>query len=450
MGDLSKIISILLLFFSILFFSYVFYRSEIYHNGILFHYYYKYYVIASCFLIISFISFFIRKNLKINISIFFLSILIGLYIIEGYLNLKYKKFSIYKAQTGKDYDKRDRFEIFQDLKKKDPKIVVSPPVVYFNDSFNIAPLSGIANSKTIHCNENGYYSIYQSDRYGFNNPDLEWNKNVIDFLLIGDSITRGACVYEPDTISGKIKKLRMNENGILNLGQTGNGPLRIYATLREYLPLKNVKRVLWMYSEGSDLKELNEELKHQILIKYLNNKNFTQNLVSNKDKVQSLLFSELNNVEEMMRQNMLKAKRLKRNSLTIFLILTKVRIYFFESLFYNYRATNYPFSKQEFQKILRLANQLVNENKAKLYFVYLPSYSRFQLNNNNDKFMKYKEVLDIVKNLKIPIIDINKELFDKHDDPLSLFPFRETGYHNVLGYELVAKKILNKIKELEE
>ena len=242
----------------------------------------------------------------------------------------------------------------------------------------------------------------------------------------------------------------MNENGILNLGQTGNGPLRIYAALREYLPLKNVKRVLWMYSEGSDLKELNEELKHQILIKYLNNKNFTQNLVSNKDKVQSLLFSELNNVEKMMRQNMLEAKKLKRNSLTIFLILTKVRIYFFESLFYNYRATNYPFSKQEFQKILRLANQLVNENKAKLYFVYLPSYSRFQLNNNNDKFMKYKEVLDIVKNLKIPIIDINKELFDKHDDPLSLFPFRETGHYNVLGHELVAKKILNKIKELEE
>jgi len=263
-------------------------------------------------------------------------------------------------------------------------------------------------------------------------------------------MTRGACVYESDTISGKIKKLRKNENGILNLGQTGNGPLRLYATLREYLPLKNVKRILWIHTESNDLRELNEELKHQILIKYLNNKNFTQNLVSNKDKVQSLLFSELNNVEKIMRQNMLETKKLKRNSLTSFLILTKVRIFFFESLFHNYRATNLPFSKQEFQKILRLANQLINENNAKLYFVYLPTYSRFQLNNNNDKFMKYKEVIDIVNNLKIPIIDINKELFDKHDDPLSLFPFGETGHYNVLGYELTAKKILNKINELEK
>ena len=55
------------------------------------------------------------------------------------------------------------------------------------------------------------------------------------------------------------KLFKKNENGVLNLGQTGNGPLRQYATLREYLPLKKVKRVIWFYSEGNDLKELNEE-----------------------------------------------------------------------------------------------------------------------------------------------------------------------------------------------
>ena len=47
----------------------------------------------------------------------------------------------------------------------------------------IFPLSGISNSETIHCNENGYYSIYQSDRYGFNNPDKEWDSKVIEYLF---------------------------------------------------------------------------------------------------------------------------------------------------------------------------------------------------------------------------------------------------------------------------
>ena len=65
------------------------------------------------------------------------------------------------------------------------RAVVSPPPVHFTDgiNFKFAPLSGIANRKTIHCNENGYYSIYQSDRYGFNNPDKEWDQKDIEFLL---------------------------------------------------------------------------------------------------------------------------------------------------------------------------------------------------------------------------------------------------------------------------
>jgi len=101
---------------------------------------------------------------------------------------------------------------------------------------------------------------------------------------------------------------------------------------------------------------------------------------------------------------------------------------------------------KEFKKILKMANDLANENNAELYFVYLPSFSRFQLFNNNDEFMNYKEVLNIVNKLEISIIDINKELFSKHKDPLSLFPFRSHGHYNEKGYKLVAKKILDRIK----
>ena len=43
-----------------------------------------------------------------------------------------------------------------------------------------------------------------------------------------------------DVVQGK--KLDNSENGILNFGQDGSGPLIQYATLREYLPVKNVKK----------------------------------------------------------------------------------------------------------------------------------------------------------------------------------------------------------------
>ena len=64
----------------------------------------------------------------------------------------------------------------------------------------------LSNSETIHCNENGYYSIYQSDRYGFNNPDNEWDKKEIEYLLVGDSFTHGDCVNRPNDIQFCFKK----------------------------------------------------------------------------------------------------------------------------------------------------------------------------------------------------------------------------------------------------
>ena len=220
-----------------------------------------------------------------------------MYLVEGYLSITMKglKNVFYKINTGKNYDRRTSFQIYNDLKKEDPNIVVSIGPGYFilDYTTNYLPLSGISNRKTIFCNEGGYYAIYQSDRYGFNNPDEEWDKDDIEFLLVGDSYTHSACVNEPDTIGGNLRKLNNNKNAVLNLGQSGNGPLIEYATLREYLPFKNVKRVLWIYYEDTDLDELNNELNNQILVNYLKDKNFTQNLISRKQEIKKLLLKKL-------------------------------------------------------------------------------------------------------------------------------------------------------------
>ena len=64
--------------------------------------------------------------------------------------------------------------------------------------------------------------------------------------------------------------------------------------------------------------------------------------------------------------------------------------------------------------------------------------------------MHYKKVIQIVEDLGIPIIDINKKLFEKHNDSLSLFAFRKSAHYTENGYHLVAKTIFNTIKELEK
>ena len=79
--------------------------------------------------------------------------------------------------------------------------------LYVEEADVFFPLSDISNSKTVSCNENGYYQIYNSDRYGFNNPDEEWDNEIIDYLIIGDSFAKGACVNRPHDISSILRKL---------------------------------------------------------------------------------------------------------------------------------------------------------------------------------------------------------------------------------------------------
>jgi len=447
MKNIPKIISLFFLIFSVLLLIYVFYRSQIVHSGIKIDYYLKYYIIAFLFVILSFISFFIPDNLKINITIFAISTLIGLYLVEGYLvilhnpGLKLDNFLIYKNNTGKDYDKRNRYRVYLDLKKEDPNIVTIIYPSHFKNDHNLSyfPLSGLSNRKTIHCNENGYYSIYQSDRHGFNNPDEEWDKDEIEFLLIGDSFTHGACVNEPYTISGNLRKLNNNKNGILNLGQGGNGPLIEYATLREYFPVKQVKRVLWIYYEN-DITDLYDELNNQILVSYLRDKNFSQNVILRKQEIEKLLLEKFKYYKSMILTQLIKLYSVRKKIISIF---SPDSISKPDSI-----TTHTSAHLEKFKNILKLSNKLTKENNSKLYFIYLPEYKRYIDENNNSELHNYKKIIKLVRSLDIPVIDINKKLFEKHNNPLSLFSFKMTHYTEK-GYQLVAKMIFSKIQEYE-
>ena len=172
-----------------------------------------------------------RKEILKNISLIIFSILLAIYMLE----IAYSLYNIssYKHKKWAKYN-RSTYEIYMDYKNSGKDVVVSIVPLTFvstiNDEDEIFPLSGISNKLTIFCNESGYWKAYKSDRYGFNNPDKEWDKLHFDFVLIGDSYTLGTCVHEKDTIAGQLR----NKTEVLNLGYSGNGPLLEYATLREY------------------------------------------------------------------------------------------------------------------------------------------------------------------------------------------------------------------------
>ena len=139
------------------------------------------------------------------------------YRIISYLFLKpiriediHKKFS---KNEKFELDLRTRKEFYLDEKKINPEIVVSVSSDNFiSKDKKFVPLSAISNKETISCNESGQFKKYFSDRYGFNNPDKMWDKQEIDFLILGDSFAHGDCVFEENNFAGNLRKISKKYN----------------------------------------------------------------------------------------------------------------------------------------------------------------------------------------------------------------------------------------------
>jgi hypothetical protein len=430
---LKKIFSPVILTVSFFLLVYTFYKSEIINYGDQRDYYFTYYLISFLLIFFSIISFLINSKLKEYLIISTITLIISLYSFEGYLALKETKILPHKnheKKQDKKWDPRTKLEIYQDLKKINNEIVVEvSPSSYLNKNQSIFPLSGISNSETIYCNENGYYSIYQSDKYGLNNPDYEWNENEIEYVLVGDSFAHGACVNRPNDIASVLRNL--SNKSVLNFGYGGNGPLIEYATLREYLN-KNVKKVIWIYYESNDFRDLYNEIGEKILMNYLDDLTFTQNLKFRQNEINNLALKAIKKKEsDIKNENESETEYLKLKFIKFikFIKIFRTRILIFPP----------PVPTMEFKKILQMTKDLTIKNNSKLYFVYLPSIWRYKMKKKpNDDLALVK---NIVNELGIPFIDINKEVFEKEDNPLRLFPSEHYVHYNVEGYKKVGETI---------
>jgi hypothetical protein len=384
------------------------------------------------------------KNKLINITLCLISLITSFYILELIIFFLITK-NISTNLNKLNFDTRSRAEIFFDLKKKNHDVVLSVyPYVFLEDqNQSIFPLSGISNKQTIFCNENGYYAIYNSDRYGFNNPDKIWDNQKIDYLIVGDSFAQGMCVNEPENFSGNLKK--MTQKNIINLGMSGNGPIREFATIKEYMPIKKPKIVLWFYFEGNDLTDIDDEVKNNILSKYFVNSTFTQDLRNKQNiidkKLSKKMFEKLN--EDYETRQVINYSYYLR-----FLKLYSIRNYL-ESLVSIKKSKN-PNQEDvnKLKKILISSKKFIEDDHgAKLYFIYLPTYIRYSnsIKNNNDNLFLYGEVKKIVKELNINFIDVNKDVISVSKQPLSFFPFGMNGHYSVYGYKTISEFIAKNI-----
>ena len=380
---------------------------------------------------------------KSYIYIILFSIFCSVYLFE----LTFEFFKPIKLLSNLDpnYDHRSKIEVIEDFQKNGievypntfPNLFLESNGLIHNNS-KIFPLSTVSNKRVLWCKENGFWLSYKTDKYGFNNSP-EVYKEKIDIILTGDSFTEGACVLPNQSIASNLNK---NNMIALSIGKGSNGPLTEYAALREYAIHLKPKIVLWVYYIN-DLKDLQSELKSNILKNYLNDDEFSQNLIKRQNEIDTSVLNYMKTqIDNLKNENSFK-NRIKN---VITLNRSKKFIYRFirQSPYVKIDNKKYNINEnlKEFKKIIKKANNLVSSWGGKMYFVYLPSYTRYASNIEDKNRLK---ILKIINELKIELIDIHEEVFKNHQDPLSLFPYRINNHYNSEGYKLLSDAIFKKI-----
>ena len=188
----------------------------------------------------------------------------------------------------------------------------------------------------------------------------------------------------------------------------------------------------------NDFQELKLEKQSKFLKNYLNDKNFSQNLVDKQKIVDELIKNQIFNLSSK------KIREYKKSKIIKFLFLNKLRYQI--SLIKLKKKIDNDFSEEKiiFKKLLYQMKNFLNKNNSDLILLYLPSYDVIK---NKKQYENYDFIKNLSKEMKIKFIDIREEIFKKEQNPLKLFPFELNGHYNVEGYKKVAETIYKFTKD---
>ncbi len=313
------------------------------------------------------------------------------------------------------------------------------------DGREVIPLGSVSNRVTLLCNEGGQWIDYRSDSRGFNNTDETWRLNHLDIAAVGDSFAHGYCVPADRNFMALIHE---RFRATLNLGVAGDGPLLMLATLSEYLPRFRPKTVLWFYYEGNDLVDLQKERRSGLLANYLSG-DYRQEYLSRQGDIDRAIVAELPRLAATDENN----RKRRRSNQVVSTLLQVLKLTSLRQRLGLVRETDRSSLEtavdfetdnlEVFREVLQRAQTQVAGWDGQLYFVYLPEWTRYT-NYRSLGELKREEVLNLVRGLGLPIIDIDP-VFRAHGDPLSLFPFRGLGHYTEAGHRLVAEEVLRSL-----
>ncbi len=397
---------------------------------------------------------------KISLALCCFSSVIALYAAEVYFTFESTPRSIgqFPKPTG-SFDIRSAFEVISDLRNQGldahADLAGRLPLVAGKSSLTsetgaILPLGGISRRLIVFCNETGRYVKYQSDEYGFNNPTGIWPRRPVSVAALGDSFAQGFCI-EPDQTF--VSRIRQRFPETLTLGMVGSGPLLELATLKEYLTVIKPKTVLWFYFEANDLQDLADESQTPLLMRYLQQRDFSQHLMERQAEIDRVwmqyeagLLSAwtinrpprwLRPIADRLTDLTVEHKNRNRAARTLRLREIRGRL---EARFVRHgdETAQIPLLRAT----LAQAQETVNSWGGSLHFVFLPGMELL-MNPQGSRAQLARLVIQQPESLGIPVIDV-RNTFKSHAIA-SIFLYPDSHYSG-LGAGLVATAVLSSLE----
>lgn len=367
----------------------------------------------------------------------------------------------WRAREHLPFDARDRVQVTLDLQADgipavpsiEPKGLLVPEpdgslrARTTDRGSELQALGGVANRYTVVCNETGTWISYTSDRYGMHNPDWVWDVSNASLAAVGDAFANGWCA---DSKSHFIGLLRRARPAVVNLGQSGNGPLLTLASIVEYLPALRPETVLWFHYELNDLDDLSTELRSPLLRKYLT-EGFQQALVERQDAIDREIGTLIREHESFWRHGNLQVGDFSVTGAPGFLrgLLKLPRARLFLGLTYGDDAAAYDYGM--FEKALTRARDTVRGWDGTLRLVYLPAASRYVTlaGRGGRHEVDRIRLREIARRLEVDVVDVH-ESFETHGRPLAFFnPIAggTYGHYTTEGHRLVADLIRERLAQ---
>lgn len=303
------------------------------------------------------------------------------------------------------------------------------------------PLGSAPRARIVCCREDEGWYLYDSDRFGFNNPDDAWDR-AIDVALIGDSFAQGFCT--PANVQRTLRE-RMNA---VSLGKAGDGPLMEFATLKEFLSKYRAKNIFWLVSSNDMMalgqleSDFENEKKNPVLRRYLEDPLYSQDYFA-EGRLEKLR-------SRILDRNKLFLKRHEGNVWAEGKNVSPLRDilsgrYLRQRIDLVTRSLTEPKSQQlrppssadqeAIKAIFTQAGELTKRAGARLTVVFLP------LKEVYTGLVAAVPFQFLIDSLERQGIDYYDHRLSMTETPLAFYS-RKTGHFNAKGYTYLARKLI--------